>query len=349
MGDTSLLCHPPPEGCCLELHEALAVLLALIVVVQLALRLATVVCYYFCCLVRNLCGGQAPTKEPEKPLVLVRPVKKVSLRKPSLQFSNDDPPPRRRQRSRSPPRRCLQCTLEPLKVTMNLENGHLRCRCREHRHHRHSCPDYLPCCCSPRYYNCECDNRPRPRPRTSSAPSAYPSPRFRDVAVGTSDLLTNVPTEDRRNTLVSTEPYGRTAAAEAQRRSIASGQEAEYLPPGQHSQRPARVYIYPVHPQTPPGSRSPTPERAHRRRTLSQDEQAEFMAREQRRGREPEPPTPATQQLQVSAGSPPRFHNIVNTLMQAGAPPTEGRAAGAKPRLSRAETPPDTDWVYRTK
>ncbi|XP_058036477.1 uncharacterized protein LOC131196967 isoform X1 [Ahaetulla prasina] len=343
MGDTSLLCHPPPEGCCLELHETVAVLLALIVVVQLALKLATVICFYFCCFVRNLCAGQAAVKEPEKPPVLVRPVKKVYPQKPSIQYSDDDPPRRRRRRSRSPQRRCLQCTLEPLKLTMNLENRHFRCR--EHCHHRHSYPDYPPCS-SPRYYNCECDTRPRPR--TSSAPSAYPSPHFRDVAVGTSDLAVNVPTEERRNTGVSTEPYVRAPAAEPQRRSIASGQEAEYLPTGQHSRRPARVYIYPVHPQTPPGSRSPTPERGRRRRTLSQDEQAEFEAREQRRGRESETPAPATQQLQVSAGSPPRFHNIVNTIMQAGATPTEGAAANTK-RPSRAETPPGSNWVYRTK
>lgn len=226
---------------------------------------------------------------------------------------------------------------------MNLENGH--CRCREHHHHRHSYPCYphysVPC-----YYNCECDNRPRPR--TSSAPSAYPGLRFRDVAVGTSDLVVNVPTEERRNTIVPTEPYGRIPVAEPQRRSIASGQEVEYPPAGQHSRRPARVYIYPVHPQTPPGSRSPTPERSRRRRTLSQDEQAEFEAHEPRRGRESETPAPATQQLQVTAGSPPRFHNIVNTIMQAGATPTEGVAAGTK-RPSRAETPPGADWVYRSK
>lgn len=268
-------------------------------------------------------------------------MKKVYPRKPSIQFSEDDPPCRRRRRSRSPQRRCLQCTLEPVKVTMNLESGHFRCR--EHRH-RHSYPDYPPCS-SPCYYNCECDNRPRPR--TSSAPSAYPAPHFRDVAVGTSDQVVTIPTEERRNTLVPAEPYVRAPVGEPQRRSIASGQEADYPV----SRRPARVYIYPVHPQTPPGSRSPSPERAHRRRTHSQDEQAEYEAREareSRRARESETPTPAMQQLQVPTGGPPRFHNVVNTIMQTGTTPTEGGAASTK-RLSRAETSPGSDWVYRSK
>ncbi|XP_070582722.1 uncharacterized protein [Erythrolamprus reginae] len=301
------------------------------------------ICYYFCCCVRNLCRGRAAPKEPEKPQVPIRPVKKVFPQKPSIQFSDDEPPRRRRRRSRSPQRRCLQCTLEPLKVTMNLENSHYRCK--EHRHHKHShadYPPYNPLC----YYNCECDNRPRPR--TSSAPSAYPGRHFRDVAVGTSDLMVNAPTEERRNTVVSTEPYVRPPVAEPHRRSIASGQEAEYLPTAQHSRRPAKVFIYPVHPQTPPGSRSPTPERPRRRRTLSQDEQAEFEGREPRRGREVETLAPATQQLQVSAGSPPRFHNVVNAVMQAGNVPTEGAAASPK-RPSRSETPPGSDWVYRSK
>ncbi|XP_025031019.1 uncharacterized protein LOC112542430 [Python bivittatus] len=344
MGDSSLLCHPAPEGCCLELHETVAVLLALILVVQLALKLTTVICYYICCFVGGLCRALT-AKGSEKPPVLVRPVKKAHHRKPPIQYSEEDLPRRRHRRSRSPQRRCLQCTLEPVKLTMNLEGGHFRCR--EHQQmRRRSCADYPPCG-SPRYYSCDCENRHRAR--TSSAPSAYPIPHYRDVACGTSDLIVNVPADaERRNVGIATEPYPRTPVAETQRRSMVTGQDADYPPAGQHSRRPARVYIYPVHPQTPPGSRSPSPERAHRRRAVSQDEQADYEAREQRhRAREPEALAPATPQQQVATGGPPRFHNVVSSIMQTGATPAEPGGANTKQRQPRAETPPGSDWVYR--
>ncbi|XP_053218202.1 uncharacterized protein LOC128400166 [Podarcis raffonei] len=338
MGESSFHCHPSPEGCCLELHETIAILVALIILVHLALKLAAAACYYFCCLLGTLIGTIC-AKEPETSKMCTTPkTRRTQSRRLAAQWSDQTLPRRRRRESSSPHRRCLHCTLEPLKVTMNLQNEPFPCR--EHqRLGRRPCPDYLPChalrCCT-----CDCD--PRQRPRTSSAPS--PVTRCRDVACGSSDpMLASGSSNDHRNSMaVNPDYFSRLPASDNQYRS---GPEAEY--PGTTGRRPTKVYIYPVHPQTPPASRSGSPERSYRRRgtivTTPEEQPVEYEPRESSRRKSRAEP----EQLLNSPLSPPaapRFHSIGGGPLPGTAPP---ETPSAKPRYSWPEPAAVSDWVYR--
>ncbi|KAJ6654874.1 hypothetical protein lerEdw1_006345 [Lerista edwardsae] len=395
MGESSFYCHPSPEGCCLELHETIVILVALIVLVQLALKLATVTCYYLCYLLGSL-FGMVFAKAPEQAKAATPRPRSAQSRRPSERWSQEDVPRRhRRSESSSPRRRCLHCTLEPLRVTMDLQQQQQQpdsCSFREHRRTgRRSHPDYPPC--PPRYYHCDCEWRPRPRP--ASAPSGYGVTRYRDVGVGNSDtLLAESAAADRRigtpllNTPLGTpmapmgtplgtpmapmgsplasDPFPRTPVADTYYRPGVSGQEADFpqavptptAASTPRSRRPAKVYIYPVHPQTPPGSRSASPERSYRRRTPGQEELPEFEPRETRRkAREAElgmsaPPrfhtaaTPAGKSMpreaELGMSAPARFHTLGTPAGQSTPLP-----ADPKQRLFWNEQPSVQDWVYR--
>ncbi|XP_053119982.1 uncharacterized protein LOC128330732 [Hemicordylus capensis] len=295
MGEPNSSCHLSPEGCCLDLQETVVILVALIILVQLALRLATVLCYYVCCLLGSLVG-MIFAKEDTKLKAAAPKVKKAQTRKLSAQWSEQEIP-RRRQRSESssPQRRCLHCTLEPVRVTMNLQNETSPFG-EQPRFGRRLYPDYPPLP-SPRYFNCECEARPRLR--TASAPSAYAVTRYRDVGCGSSEPILSAngsAPAPQTNALVGPvpDPFPRPPVGETPYHAAGAAEQAEYPRVPQRSHRPAKVYIYPVHPQTPPGSRSASPERLHRRRralTSSQEEQPrDRSSRERhRRAREPEP------------------------------------------------------------
>uniref|UniRef100_A0ABM5EJ27 Uncharacterized protein n=1 Tax=Pogona vitticeps TaxID=103695 RepID=A0ABM5EJ27_9SAUR len=316
MGETTFP-YWAAEGCCLEVVETILFLVTLIIILQLAVSLAPAICYYVCCIIRYL----------------YRSIMATVL---SGQCSHQDlAHRRRRERSRSPPCHCLLCIPEPIHLTMNVQNE------EHHRVGRRPYPDYLPCH-PPRYYHpCDCENRSRPR--TALAPAGYaPIVRCRDVAVGTSEPMLYQGSQERRNDMaVGTEFYPRTQVGETHYRLLGPSHDAEYTggpPPRSH--RPTKVYIYPVHPQTPPGSRSASPERLHRRRGATtgsqEDQQQEFETQEPRRkAREPE---------QHARGAPPRFHTVATSVLQRAA---QTEASGPKQQHPWSEAPADSDWVYR--
>lgn len=250
---------------------------------------------------------------------------------------------------------------------------------REHRRTgRRSHPDCPPC--PPRHCHCECEWRPRPRP--ASAPSGYGVARYRDVGVGNSDtLLAERAAAERRVATpqlnvplgapmpmaapLGSDPFPRTPGAEPYYRSGVPGQEADFsqaMPPTAtstpRSRRPAKVYIYPVHPQTPPGSRSTSPERSYRRRPAGQEEMPEFEPREQRR---------KAREAEFAMSAPPRFHSMGASAVKGmpreadlgmsaptrfhsmGAPAAQSTPLPADPkqRLFWNEQPSVQDWVYR--
>lgn len=203
--------------------------------------------------------------------------------------------------------------------------------------------DYLPYH-SQRYYNCDCETRPRPR--TSSAPSGYTVTRYRDASCGCSDPILGAggggPSERRNTISAGTDPIPRQQLVETQYRSIGTGQDAEYPAITQRSHRPTKVYIYPVHPQTPPGSRSASPERLYRRRgglSSSQDEQQEYDSRETRRK------SRDVEQQTGPVGSP-RYHNMSTSAGQ-GPMQTQTEPSGGKPRYYWSDQLSNADWVYR--
>ncbi|KAJ7313262.1 hypothetical protein JRQ81_004546 [Phrynocephalus forsythii] len=357
MGEYSPACSSAPEGegSCLELYQTIAILVALIVLVELALRLAGLPTdpsvFPSACSEHNLCPDQAAELETT-PGAMAPALQAPPAQLPSRQPSERDVPRwrrrRREERSRSLPRRCLRCTLEPVHLTMNVQNEPPPPPCKEPpRVGRRPWPEPPPChhhhphllrCCHP----CECETRCRPR--TASAPSGYaPVLRYRDVAVGSSEpMLSPVGSHDRRNhdVAVATEYYPRAPVGETHYRLVGAGSEADYPDgPTARSRRPTKVYIYPVHPQTPPGSRSASPERIHRRRaalTSSQEEApGEFEPREApRKAREPEPP----------AGRGGRFRTVATSVLQRAAQQVEG--SGAKTARTWPESPAGSDWVY---
>uniref|UniRef100_A0ABM5EJM7 Uncharacterized protein n=1 Tax=Pogona vitticeps TaxID=103695 RepID=A0ABM5EJM7_9SAUR len=259
----------------------------------------------------------------------------------SGQCSHQDLPHRTgRERSRSPPRRCHLCIPEPVHLTLNVQNKHLPCK--EHLWvGRRPYPDY-PTCHPPRYYQpCDCENRYRLR--TASAPAAYaPIVRCRDVADGASEPMLYPGSQERRNDMaVGTEFYPRTQVGDTRYRLVGASHDAEYtggLRPRSH--RPTKVYIYPVLPQTPPGSRSDSPERLHRRRGATsgseEDQQEEFETQE--------PCHKAWEPEQQARGTPPRFHTVATSVLQRAA---QTEASGPKQQHPWSEAPADSDWVYQ--
>ncbi|XP_061446267.1 uncharacterized protein LOC133366793 [Rhineura floridana] len=391
MGEPSFHCHPAPEGCCLQLHETVVILVALIILVHLALKLAAVLGTSSLPNKKRGRGG-APSKllwkcfvprnvgrferllhsllllllllpEPEKGKIIVPGKVKAAraLRSPSTQWSEEPDAPcprrpqqqqqpgRRRRESSSPQRRCLHCTLEPLKVTMDLRSNEERfplCREDHRRLGRRPCPDCPPCHHPPRYYNCDCESKPpqQPRPRTASAPSAYTVTRCRDVACGSSDpMLAADGNEHRASVGVGTAdcyPRAPQTGPEAQFRALVTAdQEIEYnagITP--RSRRPPKVYIYPVHPQTPPGSRSASPERNFRRRgtvaPVALEEPQDYEVRQpppRRKARDSDQPV----SLPVPA---PRFHSASSSAPGQG---VQTEAPNVKPQAIGA-----SDWVY---
>ncbi|KAH0626070.1 hypothetical protein JD844_000789 [Phrynosoma platyrhinos] len=263
-------------------------------------------------------------------------VRKSRSRRPLAQWSEPVVSRRKRWESSPPHPHCVHCTLEPLKLTMNVQNDHLPYK--EHqRVGRRPYPDH------PTYHSPHCDNceyETRYRPRTVSAPAAHVI-RYRDVACGSSEPMLSSGSNERRNTLgVVNELYPRTQVGETQYHSAGPSPDAEY--PGANltrSRRPTKVYIYPVHPQTPPGSRSPSPERLQRRRgTLGLEEMQEYEPRDRRRSREVE---------QQGGGMPglSRFHNMVTGMTTGTAAQTE--PPNTKQRHVWPEQPAGPDWVYR--
>ncbi|XP_077169029.1 uncharacterized protein LOC143825011 [Paroedura picta] len=340
MGEPSFSCHPPSDGCCLNFPETIAILVALIIVVQLALKLASVICYYLWYLV-GVMFGMVVVRATEKPSRTISKRRKSygTKMKPSLSWSEDEVPHRRRRKeSRSPSRRCLHCTLEPLKVTMNLQNDNV-----PYRAGRHSYPGYPPSL-PPRYYQYEREGRLRPR--RASAPSAYAA-RYRDTGVGSSDPILGASrgnTPERRSTVAGTEMAPRQHAGEAQYHSMGTGPDAEPTGRRSRSRRPAKVYIYPVHPQTPPGSRSTSPERPsrrHRRRRRAitsslEDQEAPEPRTPSRRSRDAEQQTASPAALRYHAGS---------TDITQGQGPTEPPTG--KPRYYWSDQVSGADWVYQ--
>ncbi|XP_042330079.1 uncharacterized protein LOC121934096 [Sceloporus undulatus] len=362
------------EGCCLELHETLLVLVVLVLVVQLGLRLASLVCQSLCCLLQRF-YGVAFVNEFEKPTAAPTPMKKTHMRRPCAQWSESDVPRRRRWESSPPQPRCVHCTLEPVKLTMNVQNDHLPYK-ENQRVGRRPQPDY------PTYHlphhpphcdNCGCETRYRPR--TASAPAAYIT-RYRDVACGSSEPMLFLSSNERRNTLGvvneiyprtqeiyprtqeiyprtqeiyprtqeiyprTQDIYPRTQVGETQYHTMGTSPDAEY--PGTNltrSRRPTKVYIYPVHPQTPPGSRGASPDRLHRRRaTLGPEEMQEYNPRERRKSREVD---------RQSGGVPglSRFHNLVSEMTTGMAVQTE--PPNTKQQQTWPEQMPTSDWVYQ--
>ncbi|KAL8177041.1 UNVERIFIED_CONTAM: hypothetical protein K2H54_041092 [Gekko kuhli] len=331
MGEPSFSCYPSSEECCLGLPETIAVLVALIIVVQLALKLASVMCYYLWYLAGVMFGMvvvQATEKPKERKIYAAKA-------KPSLCWSEEDVP-RRRRESRSPSRRRLHCTLEPLKVTMNLQN-----ESGPYRLGRRLYADYPPAL-PPRPYKYEGESRLRLR--RASAPSAYAATHFRDAGVGSSDPVVGGGggrAPERRSTGTGTDLVPRRRAAEAQYRSAGPGPDAERP---SRSRRPAKVYIYPVHPQTPPGSRSSSPERTSRRRrrrrgalaSSQEDQQASEPRRAHRRSRE------AGQQTSPTAL---RYHEG-STNIALEPVETEPRAGKSRTRYYSVDQVAGTGWVY---
>lgn len=194
---------------------------------------------------------------------------------------------------------------------MNLQNEKLPFRAG-----RRSYADYLP----PHYYKYDSDSRPRTR--RASAPS-----RFREASVGSSDPIVGAAPK-RRSTAAGTETAARQIAEEAER------------PERGRSRKPAKVYIYPVNPQTPPGSRSSStgrsPRRGRRRRhaTTSSQEERREARRARRKAREAEKAGPMTLQYQ------PGSTNVAQRHAQTE-PPT------GKPRYYWSDQVSNADWVYR--
>lgn len=186
-----------------------------------------------------------------------------------------------------------------------------------------------------RYYAYESKSRPHARSRRASAPSAYAVTRYRDASVGSSDPNFRGNTPERRSVAAGTEPPPRRHTGEVQHRATGPGPEAE---PPPRSRRPAKVYIYPVSPQTPSGSRSSSPERRsrrhHRRRrvkTSSQEEQQK--GREARwKAREAKQTTPSPMTLHYQAAG---------TNIAQPEPPT------GKPRYYWSDQVSGADWVYQ--
>ncbi|XP_075763405.1 uncharacterized protein LOC142819521 isoform X1 [Pelodiscus sinensis] len=219
---------------------------------------------------------------------LPSPPANSTIRKPRCP-AHDLKPCGRRSVHRELPflRRCLLCPWEPVRLTMDV-NLH---RDPPRRHQdaplcRHDAPR--------RYHNCTC-------PRAASAPSAVPressSPKQRPATVSCG-------TEARRGSGVRF----RSASREELASSAAESQR----------QRPTKVYIYPVHPETPPASRDPSPGR----RELRWKEDAATPAEGARQSQDM-----ATNTSDGEAEKP--------------APPS-GHA-----RYFKAPEPSTQDWVYR--
>ncbi|XP_075763406.1 uncharacterized protein LOC142819521 isoform X2 [Pelodiscus sinensis] len=281
MGDSP--CHGCPSSgtCCLDFQDTIVLLVALILLVQVALKIMTVIC---CQLWRLLLGfGGVFVTKP-----LPSPPANSTIRKPRCP-AHDLKPCGRRSVHRELPflRRCLLCPWEPVRLTMDV-NLH---RDPPRRHQdaplcRHDAPR--------RYHNCTC-------PRAASAPSAVPressSPKQRPATVSCG-------TEARRGSGVRF----RSASREELASSAAESQR----------QRPTKVYIYPVHPETPPASRDPSPGR----RELRWKEDAATPAEGARQSQDM-----ATNTSDGEAEKP--------------APPS-GHA-----RYFKAPEPSTQDWVYR--
>lgn len=206
---------------------------------------------------------------------------------------------------------------------------------------RHPPPNYS------RYYNYGCECYPRP----ASAPSAYPVVRYKDVGCGTSDTLLKTGSNGMEGQggpsgVGANDIYTRTLMGETPFHS--TGHDAD-LSTGvglTRSRRPAKVYIYPVHPQTPPGSRSTSPERSHRRRNTpiptSEELRGSYEPRELRRK-----VRDAEEQLGLS--------NIQRYRSMAASPgraqPGTPQQADPKQRFYVTEpltSTPAQDWVYRS-
>ncbi|XP_062813378.1 uncharacterized protein LOC134292414 [Anolis carolinensis] len=308
MGLISPPAPPPcqdPEGCCLELHETLVVLVALILLVQVALKLLTLIYCYLCQLLHSFCAmiiaKECQRSRPPAPAV----TRKSHSRKRWGRWSESDVS----RQKRCP--RCVHCTLEPLKLTMNVQNEDKEPR----RAGRRPYADYPPC----EYCECEHHHPANPPP---TAPAVV---RYRDVACGTSETMFYPGSNERRNTI--------GPATEMQY------QDVEYpAGAGTRTRRPTKVYIYPVHPQTPPGSRAASPERAYRRRGTVTEEGPEYEVREQRRRSPRESTAPVT----ASPGLT-RFQNLAASV----AAQTEGAGAKSKTTPAWPDLTGGSDWVYR--
>ncbi|XP_039355845.1 translation initiation factor IF-2-like [Mauremys reevesii] len=286
MGETP--CHgcPLTGPCCLDVQDTVILLVALSLAAQLGLKIVTVIC----CRLWRLLAGLGGLFVPEAP-----PPPDSPMQKPRCP-THDLSPISARDRCPTPwglplPRRCPLCPWQPMRLTMDV-NLHRDPGRHEHEASRdtprphHNAPGA--------YQNCTC-------PRASSAPSALPrdagrpKPRPATVSRGT----------DAR-------PAPGVRFGRASREELASSGASS------QRQRPTKVYIYPVHPETPPASRDPSPGR----RELRWKEDAEGPAGGAGQSRDA-----ATDTADGAAGKL--------------APP------GGRAQYYKGQEPSMQDWVYR--
>ncbi|XP_053861658.1 translation initiation factor IF-2-like [Malaclemys terrapin pileata] len=234
MGETH--CHgcPITGPCCLDVQDTVILLVALILVVEIVLKIVTVICCRLWMLLTGLGGAFVP-KAPASPLP-DSPIQKP--RCPLHDASPISPQDRRPPAWWLPlPWRCPLCRWKAVRLTMDVNLHRDR---PQHDYeapwdpddtarHRHNAPGP--------YHNCTC-------PRASSAPSALPRDASRRKLR---------PATVSRGTDARPAPGVRFGRASREELSSSGGESQR--------QRPTKVYIYPVHPETPPASRDPSPRR----------------------------------------------------------------------------------------
>ncbi|CAM4320314.1 unnamed protein product [Lepidochelys kempii] len=229
MGETPCPRCPISGPCCLDVQDTVLLLVALTLLGQVVLKIVTVICHQLWRLLTGLGGFFVPKAPPSPP-------PDATIRKPRC--PTHDPSPISPRHRRAPPWELplpRLCPWEPMRLTMDV-NLHRD----PPRHDRvpprglHDAPRHRPNALGP-YHNCTC-------PRAASASSALPryasQPKLRPATVSRGTDARPVPGVRFRPT--------------SREELVLSGAESQH-------QRPTKVYIYPVHPETPPGSRDPSP------------------------------------------------------------------------------------------
>ncbi|XP_043359546.1 WAS/WASL-interacting protein family member 3-like [Dermochelys coriacea] len=282
MGETPCPGCPISGPCCLDVQDTIILLVALTLLVQVVLKIVMVICRQLWRLLTGL-GGILVPKAPPSPLP------DATIRKPRC--PTHDPSPISPGDRRSPPWELplpWLCPWKPVRLTMDV-NLH-----QDPPQHDREPPRGRPDALGP-YHNCTC-------PQAASAPSALPrnasrpKPRPATISRGTDAR----PVPGLRFHPTSREELA-LSGAKSQR------------------QRPTKVYIYPVHPETPPGSRDPSPGR----RELRWQDSAGRPAGGARQSRDP-----ATDTTEEGAAEKPAL-------------------PGGHARYFKVQEPSMQDWVYR--
>ncbi|CAM4707776.1 unnamed protein product [Caretta caretta] len=289
MGETPCPRCPISGPCCLDVQDTVLLLVALTLLGQVVLKIVTVICHQLWRLLTGLGGFFVPKAPPSPP-------PDATIRKPRCPTHNPSPiSPRHR---RSPPWELplpRLCPWEPMRLTMdvNLHRDPPR-HDREPPRGLHDAPRHRPNALGP-YHNCTC-------PRAASASSALPryasQPKLRPATVSRGTDARPVPGVRFRPT--------------SREELVLSGAESQH-------QRPTKVYIYPVHPETPPGSRDPSPGR----RELRWKESA---------GR--------------PAGGARQSRDLATDTTEEGAAEKQALPSG-RARYFKVQEPSMQDWVYR--